>query len=571
MNPFIYSGASNLTEDQVIDSFVQDHNYSRFIQSQRNVFLWGERGSGKTMTLLYNRIQMKKALSEGGHDVSFIPVYTSCITPLVFKREYLLLENDFKASVVSEHYLVLSLALSLANTLIDIDFDFTDEYFQEIEDEISYILDQDLPPGKNIFDKLRKYLRKEFSKTQREINRSESDSFFEDTFTFSSLVLPLMELFKDLPGICRPHFVLMLDDAHDLNKFQRSALNSWIAYRDNSFFSFKISAAKIVDYDLSTSTGGSILAGHDYVAIDLEKPYQNDDSSFGHLAKRIIERRLKICGYEKSADEFFPISPSMEDDLNEYRIRARQDALNKYSPNQTKEISDYVYKYYRAYYFRERDSRANRPKYSGFETITHLSSGVIRNLLEPCYWMYEDALSKSKENDDISEIDPITQSEVIQRLSNNLWERIRDGIDKQIVDCTRKQAEQIERLFNELAKLFRKRLLDKTCSEPRVITFTISVQTDSIMEQLNPILDISTRALLLYRRSGNAKDDGANEYYFSPNRMLWPSRGLDPVGQHGRVSIQAKHLLNAAVYGLEIPFKRGNNSSQVKQGDIFDG
>ena len=34
----------------------------------------------------------------------------------------------------------------------------------------------------------------------------------------------------------------MLDDAHDLNKYQREHLNSWIAYRDNSLFSFKIFA-----------------------------------------------------------------------------------------------------------------------------------------------------------------------------------------------------------------------------------------------------------------------------------------------------------------------------------------
>lgn len=502
-------------------------------------------------------------------EISFIPVYISCITPLVFKREYLLLENDFKASVISEHYLVLSIALSLVNTLLDT-FDFPESDCNDLEDEITYILDHELPSGKNIFDKLRKYLRREFIRTQREINRSDSNAFFEDTFTFSSLVLPLMELFKELPTVSSPHFVLMLDDAHDLNEFQRAALNSWIAYRDNSFFSFKISAAKIIDYDLSTSSGGAILAGHDYVAIDLEKPYQNDESSFGQLAKKIIERRLKLAGNETTAEEYFPENPSMSTKLEECRDIAKTEALEKYPATETKKISDYVYKKYRAVYFRERHRKANRPKYSGFETITHLSSGVIRNLLEPCYWMYEDAFSKSDKSQPIKQIPALTQSEVIQRLSLNQWERLRDGIDKELVDCSKAQAEQVKNLFDALAELFRKRLLDESCSEPRVITFTVSARTEAIMDKLTPIFEIATRAQLLYRRSGSAKDEGASEYYFTPNRMLWPSRGLDPVGQHGRVSIQAKYLLGASMNGESIPYRSDNIEHPTQQGDIFD-
>ena len=228
-----------------------------------------------------------------------------------------------------------------------------------------------------------------------------------------------------------------------------------------------------------------------------------------------------------------------------------------------------MFKYGRANYFRElARGKANRPYYSGLETITHLSTGVIRLLLEPCYWMYDDLLSNEKVNQEIKEISPTLQAGIIAKLSADLWEKIRDGVDREISDCTREQGLQVANLFEKLAELFRERLLDESCSEPRAITFSISAKNDTVMSQLSPIIDIARRAQLLYKRSGNAKDLGGMEDYFVPNRMLWPARGLDPIGQHARVSIQAKHLLNACK-GTKIPRTRTKDHGQ--QGDLFNG
>ena len=65
-NPFEYEAAVNFGDNELIEYFVEDHNYSRFIQSNRNIFLVGERGCGKSMTLLYNSFQkqIKKAEKE---------------------------------------------------------------------------------------------------------------------------------------------------------------------------------------------------------------------------------------------------------------------------------------------------------------------------------------------------------------------------------------------------------------------------------------------------------------------------------------------------------------------------
>ena len=38
VNPFEYDAALNLPEDMILAIYVEDHNYTRFIRSKRNVF-----------------------------------------------------------------------------------------------------------------------------------------------------------------------------------------------------------------------------------------------------------------------------------------------------------------------------------------------------------------------------------------------------------------------------------------------------------------------------------------------------------------------------------------------------
>ena len=188
--------------------------------------------------------------------------------------------------------------------------------------------------------------------------------------------------------------------------------------------------------------------------------------------------------------------------------------------------------------------------------------------------MYDDMISETGSLNKIDKIKPSIQADVIKRLSDRFWERLRHGVDKELPDCSVKQAEQVSYLFHALADLFRNRLLDPDCSEPRAIAFTISAKTDEIMSELQPILNLARSAQLLYVRSGTAKDGGAKEDYYVPNRMLWPARGLDPVGQHARVSIQASKLVGAMHTG-KIEYTPQcvsmSPSGNTIQADMFNG
>jgi len=463
------------------------------------------------------------------------------------------------------------MALSLIDALIEIPEIINIINQKELEFELTYLFDTEFPSASDILKRIKLFLRREFVKTQREINRSDSDSFYQDTYTFSSVLIPMIDVLRSLRNMQGTHFIFLMDDAHDLNPFQRALLNSWIAYRDNSAFSFKVSAATVSEYSLATTSGGAILHGHDYVSVNMEQAFQNNVSAYGKMARKIISKRLQILGFSDDFNpaEFFPAATSLENEITKCKEKARKLALEKYAENETKKVSDFVYKYARAIYFRERSSNANRVQYSGLETIIHLSSGVIRNLLEPCYVMYDDMISEIGSSVDIKKITPNVQADVISRLSDSFWERLRHGVDKYLPDCSDKQAKQVLNLFNALASLFRDRLLDPNCSEPRAIAFTISAKTNELMKELQPILNLSRSAQLLYIRSGTAKDRGEREDYYVPNKMLWPARGLDPVGQHARVSIQAKVLVEALHIG-KINYSK-ELSESVTQDDLFYG
>ena len=571
-NPFEYDQAATIRPNFVRDVFIEDHNYTRFIRSNRNVFIVGERGSGKSMTLFYNSAAVQRLKAEEARetlDTAFLGVYVPCNTPLTQKPEYELLAPAL-AAMVSEHLMVLGIAHAIVKALTLLpDTAFLDQD-KSIREEISYVLDADLIPGQPLLRALMSFFDRESQRSQTALNALQMDVFRSRAHTFASAVIPLLNTFRRSAPLANTHFMLLIDDAHDLNGYQKAALNSWIAYRERSSFSFKVAVADVYGYKYTTLTGGTILEGHDFLMIDLQRPFQSAGSEFGQLARDIVMRRLTTAGINQSADDFFPGGVDFLKDLERCRAEARAEANQRYPLDaDAKKRSDYVYKYGRVKYFRERAARANLPSYSGFDTISHVSTGVIRNLLMPCYFMYDavySALPSDERSNVISNISPKIQSEVIRERSQQLWRWIETAMASTIDGCTLDDSKRIYSLLDNLGSLFKRRLMQAK-SEPRAIAFSISGLTEEHAVHIEPLLHIARRSQLLYFRSGPSKDDGRREIYYVPNRMLWPIRGLDVVGQHARASLKAKDVW-AAANGTPFPF--ADEGSTDDQGDLFD-
>ena len=571
INPFEYEEANKFSIDEILAYYIEDHNYSRFLRSRRNIFLLGERGAGKTMALLYNSfpVRQKDMLLKGlERNYDLVSVYVPCKTTLTYKTEHELLDQ-FRASIISEHFFVLSIMYSISDTLSGID-DLTEaEENDQIVNELKYLLDIDIPTDRPLFESLKSIFDKEVIEAQNAINSLNPEAFYDRARSFSSGVAPFVTCIRQIEKLNNSHFAIMLDDAHDLNEHQIKSLNSWIAYRDNTYFSYKVATTKVNKPPLITASGGSILEGHDFTMIDMEKPYQNKDSDFAKLANDIISKRLNKIRIEDPPAQFFPINRKFQTDLEKCKDAIAKEAREKFPSGTKKQINDYIYKYTRVAYFRERSSKANLPPYSGFEVITHLSTGVIRNLLEPCYWMYDKLVSESRRKQidmsKIKQIPPSIQTQIILDRSHRKWEWIKDGLDNCVEGCSREQSKHIYQLFDNLAIYFRERLLHAK-SEPRAIKFMISNQHFVQYNDLLDLLVIARKAQLLYTYLSSGKELGRRETYYVPNRMLWPSRGLDPVGQYAASSIKASDLWNAAVKNVKIPFtpdKEDINYQQV--------
>ncbi len=572
-NPFQFGAANDFSPGKVLEYYVEDFNYSRFINSRRNIFILGERGSGKTMALLYHTLDTQRCKAKrDGEECSLdqIGVYIPCNTPLIHRTEHELL-SPFKAEVLSEHILALLVAHRVAGVLdehADLVGHISRETLDDLGDDLGSAIGRDLPDESSFFKQVLVFARNEILETQRAINKADSGAFYGQALSFSTLLMPFFETLRRIDALSQSHFLLMVDDAHDLNKHQVQVLNTWIAYRDHSLFSFKVATVKVDQPPSITTTGGSILEGHDFTVVDMEKPIHNERSDFGRLANRIVKRRLERIECDKTPDQFFPLHETVASGLEEAKKEARSDALRKFPDGTATQINDYVYKHHRAIYFR-REDKANLPVYSGFKTITYLSTGVVRNLLEPCFSMYDKAMSIDAENGGEAApdvISPTIQNEIIMQQSEKAWTRLQDGLDRVVVGCSDDDATRLKRLFEQIAQLFRARL-STSCSEPRATSFSISGrEREQDIDELERLLKFARKATLLYVREGPAKDHGSREEYYVPNRMLWPVRGLDVQGQHARVALTASRLLAAARGEVRLDVKNGRDT----QRGLFD-
>lgn len=566
-NPFEYEQATKLTPSEMISYYIDDHNYSRFISSKKNVFLVGERGTGKTMTLLYYSLPTRIEYSKD-NDIELaldvLSVYVPCNTPLYHRKEHEILDG-LSAGLIGEHIFVGTIMQAIIDAVFKIPNIATDEELENFRNDFEYLYDVEfavaIPVNRAVWLFLNDTMRRvQYVLEEKAVNYSGV------YYSFNSGVKPLISCLRRFEKLSNAHFSFMIDDAQLLNDYQVKALNSWVSYRDNSHFSFKIATTRVDAPHKKTSSGGSVLEGHDYIKIEMEQPYQNKTSEFARLANKIIEKRLAAIGISKTPEEFFPVNSSFIKLLEEARETARREFELKKTDIKGRPVSDYVYKHARAIYFRDRASHANLPQYSGFDLLVHLSSGVIRNLLIPCYVMYDMVLSQNK---NYEYIPTSIQSQVIIQKSKDLW-RLAETLDSAIEGCSQKDRLHVYQMLDKLAILFKKRLMSDI-SEPRAVDFTISGLEEERHAELINILRIAQKAQLLYTYRSSAKDAGKMETYYMTNRMLLPERGLDPFGQHARVSIKADFLLQAAIDNKELPYNKENGyDDECKQGFLFE-
>lgn len=553
-NPFVFDRPNTIEVEEFIKYYIKDNTYTRFLESTRNIVLIGVRGSGKTSTLRYYSLPVSFHNPSIEDKFKLVGVHIPCKQPLLGKREYLLYDDQNKQNVVVEHLLCINILTEICNTFLELKgkISILDEIRDDILANLGYIFDTEFKKNSPLFDSIKLFINKEANSSQKKLNNENFESFIDYAFTFNNTIIPFLEQIKKIPELSDSHFSLFFDDIQDLGDIHQKIINSWIAFRDNKLFSFKIATAATKPIYI-TSTGGLILEGHDFVRIDLTKGLYNKNSEFSQFAKDVIQKRLDIAGIDTTVDEFLPESESLRDDLEKGKQKAREFAEQKY-PNPTgTQINDYIAKYARAISFRERNAKANIPIYSGFETLVDISTGVIRNLLNPLYFMYEKEISQNNKCEKIMKISPNNQKDVIKTKSDEFWEKIRN-IDTELDNCSADLAKQLNNFYNQLVDYLKRRLKDEKISEPRALNFIISEIEPEMEEKINEIIDASLKSTLLYERTISHKANGKKLPLYVPNRMMLPTHGLDPHGQYSHFPIKGKDFLAAAINNKPLPF-----------------
>lgn len=555
-NPFIHDAATNLPDNMISDLYIEVEN-SVLIESQRNVFVEGYRGSGKSMLLRHNSFSMRYPRIQ---DLDFIGVYVSCITPFFYQKEHLLVEDEFQKKIVDEHKLVLIMAINLIKSIKE-NLLSTVEEMQVIE-ELKFYFDSN---SESLLD-FYKFLNKELFNTQKNTT-NEPETFYKNAYSFSSLIFPIVEAVSIVEKLHDSRFTFLIDDGQLLSDFQKRNLNSWISFRDTRKINFKIAITSKKEYSFYTNTNSVILENHDYVIVDLEKNFFGKESNYYEFAKKIIERRLqKFKISDVKAENFFPEDNNFNEQIEIIKNKFIRGEYPELKDKTDEERKNRASKYVRAIYFRERltNSKANNPTiaYTGFSTLVNISTGVIRNLLIPCSTMYE--FEKSNTNENITFISPKTQYEAILQESQNKWESLK-YLSVQIEGCDEDTALNIERFFKSFGSKLKSILLDTKSSEKQILTFTIEKLEDSkFKEDIKKVLFIAEKAGLLYSRIGPGKNSNRTTWY-TPNRILWTDLGLDPNGQNGRINITPENFRKMML--KEYSYKDFQNEQQ--QG-LFD-
>jgi hypothetical protein len=204
-------------------------------------------------------------------------------------------------------------------------------------------------------------------------------------------------------------------------------------------------------------------------------------------------------------------------------------------------INNRVSKYAQAELFRR--LRKTGKSYAGFNNIVHLSSGIIRQFLDICSYMFDEEIKRK--SDRFTEISLQTQNDVIKKYADDFMDELEKkykGLERE-GDPEAKYYKDLYTLIDALGKYYKERLMDPALKEPRVFTFTLKDRGKD--SRIDRILEIGVdenyfQSYWYSSKTGIGKFKG---YAF--NRRLCPRYVIDHTSFRGRVELTSADLSQA--------------------------
>jgi hypothetical protein len=122
-NPFAIESPEKLSAEQIVQVFVPTYTRVEEAQQQKHTFIWGPRGSGKSMMLRFMEAPCQRVSAEGkglswSKNRTYFGVYCPCKEGQYNKTELTHILDRSASQILSEHLLNLSLLRNLVVALV---------------------------------------------------------------------------------------------------------------------------------------------------------------------------------------------------------------------------------------------------------------------------------------------------------------------------------------------------------------------------------------------------------------------------------------------------------------------
>lgn len=584
-NPFSVKPPEDLTPQNIADNFVEMYTDFPSLKEPVNIFIHGPRGAGKSIMLrsLEKRVQLLMDNSARA-ELPFFAVHVPIKREFFGNPEFLRLDG-WKATTVGEHLLTVHAAQYLCDSLhdnrIDLD-DATKAVFVELWEDCGGAEDAEKITSCQSFQDLSRFCERETRRVRQYYLRLPTDKdadVYQGALAGLSdfLLLFIRTLVSDLSLLHGP-ICFMIDDADNLPEDLQRVLNSWISARVAKLACFKVTT-QLAYKTFRTMDGRIIESPHDFSEINIGSVYTSNKGNFAKRIEAIVAKRLTNAGIVKTPSEFFPSDIKQKErrdaiwtDLQNGQTEPYV-ALRGAGPSRTKDLAQ---RYAIPALIREVSATKSSHTYSyaGLQSLTDLSSGVVRWFLQPASQMYaavQSEMPEAKTDSAIEQIPVSIQDAEIAQWSKEFREKldVDPGVSSgessraslQSMGHSKENYAMLGNLLDAIGTFCRERLLDSTASEQRVFSFALN---DDPSERLSEILHLGVRLGYLQKADLASKNAlGGRRPRYILSRRLGPHYRLDVSGYAAHLSVTCGDLEVA----LRDPSSFVRNRRKRKSGD----
>ena len=355
-----------------------------------------------------------------------------------------------------------------------------------------------------------------------------------------------------------------------------------------------------------TPTDVLVEAPHDYQEIDISFLYTTKlaGGSFYKKAIKILIKRLYLNHYvdeaalesdqaaESALKLFFPSYEKQENGIAE---QAKIISCAYETDGRGYRENDDVRRYAIPNYIRQLGgtSKSRRTyRYAGLDNIIHLSSGIIRYLLDATAKMFDTADNQIPEDDKrlgkkVEFISTDVQDNVMRAKADfYLFAELQKGKElesgiHEIVTSTSPQSttDKLANLINAMGKTFHEILVSGDIDNPfsgrserKVFSIALS-NPEQVDPELQQVFQLGVRLGFLHKSYIGNKDGTGRTFLYVLNRCFAPIFTLDPTGFQGYLFMTNDDLHKAIYSGKElrrIDNDKSDDENGLYQLSLFD-